>query len=62
MADVLYCSKSINKVRLNYGQDLILFKKQKEGAAGVLIYVDCSRLNPEARGEHLASPLPWVDS
>ena len=39
MAGVLYCSKNINKVRLKYGRDLILFKKQKEGAAGVLIYL-----------------------
>ena len=38
-AGVLYCSKNINKVRLKYGRDLILFKKQKEGAAGVLIYL-----------------------
>ena len=39
MAVVLYCSKSINKVRLKYGRDLILFKKQKECAVGVLIYL-----------------------
>ena len=36
-AGVLYPSKNINKVRLKYGRDLILFKKQKESAAGVLI-------------------------
>ena len=39
MAGVLYCSKNVNKVRLKYARDLILFKKQKEGAAGVLIYL-----------------------
>ena len=39
MAGILYCSKSLNKVQLRYGGDLILFKKQKEGAAGVLNYL-----------------------
>ena len=39
MAGVLYCSKNINKVRLKYGRNPILFKKLKEGAAGVLIYL-----------------------
>ena len=35
----LYCSKNINKIRLKYGRDLILFKKQKEDAPGDLIYL-----------------------